>query len=190
MDKKTFWNEVSKQGLLLGIVMGASKILEQSMVITGSWGYGAWILLEWLLFATLFFAILYRATKRRAATMDSALGFSFAQGVNYMMLISVFSAVVVACLYYVYINSIVGYDNYIEALISVVVGLFDGRQIDAATSEMAELLIEQLRTQPQPSIFSTLFSTIFQYAFAGLFAGLCLAGFTKRNPEIFEKRDE
>ncbi|MFI3332980.1 MAG: DUF4199 domain-containing protein [Rikenellaceae bacterium] len=190
MNGKTFWNEVAKQGLLLGIVMGASKIFEQTLVINNQLEYGGWILLEWILFAVLFFAILYRATKRRAATMDPALGYSFGQGVNYMMLISAFAAVPVACLYYVYVNSIVGYDNYIEGLIAVVVSVLEARPIDSATSEMAEMLIEQLRVQPQASIFSTLFSTIFQYAFAGLFVGLCVAGFTKRSPEIFEKKDE
>ncbi|MFI3280479.1 MAG: DUF4199 domain-containing protein [Rikenellaceae bacterium] len=187
---KSFWNEAAKYGLMLGVVMGASKIFEQSLVINGALEYAGWMLLEWFLFATLFFAILYRATKRRADSMDPALGYSFGQGVNYMMLLSILAAIPVSCLYYVYINSIVGYDNYIEGLISVMVAAAESRPIDATSANMVELLIDQVRSQPQVSIFSTLFSTVIQYAFAGLLAGLILAGFISRKPEIFEKKDE
>ncbi len=190
MDKKSFWNEVSKQGVLLGIVMGASKIFEQSLLIGGGFGYSGWVLLEFLLSVVLFFAILYRATKSRAALADPVVGYSFGQGVNYMMLISVFAAAVVSCLYYVFINSIIGYDNYIDAVVALLVSAAESQPIDNATADVVDLLVEQISSQPQASIFSTLISTIFQYAFAGLFAGLCLAGFTKRNPEIFENKNE
>ncbi len=189
MDK-SFWNEVAKYGLLLGIVMGASKIFEQSLVLSGNTSYLGWVMLEWLLFAVLFFAILYKATKKRAATVDPALGFTYIQGVNYMILISVFAAVPVACLYYVYVNSIVGYDNYVDGLIAVVVNLVETQPLDAASADLIEMSIDQMRSQPQPSIFATLFSTIFQYAFAGMFVGLILSGFISRKPEIFKKDNE
>ncbi len=190
MDSRLFWNDVAKYGLLLGVVMGASKIFEQSLVLTGNFTYIGWIAVEWLLFAVLFFSILYRATKNRAAAIDPALGFGFGQGVNYMMLVSIFAAVPVACLYYVYINSIIGYDNYIEAISSVLVTAVEMQPIDNDTVEVVELLVEQIRSQEQASIFSTLFATIFQYLFAGLFAGLILSGFIVRKPEIFKKDNE
>ncbi len=191
MDNRLFWNDVAKYGLMLGIVMGGSKIFEQSLVIFGgAIDYAGWVLVEWVTFAVLFFAILYRATKRRAAAIDPKLGFSYAQGVNYMMLVSAFAAVPVACIYYVYINSIVGYDNYVEALIAVVISAAELQPMDSSTADVLEMLVDQLREQPQASIFSTLFSTIFQYLFAGLFAGLILAGYTKRKAEIFKTDDE
>lgn len=190
MNSRSFWNEVCKQGVLLGIVMGGSKILEQSLLINGSLSSSGWIVLEWILFAVLFFAILYRATKRRAALMDPVLGYSFTQGVNYMMLISILAAVPVACIYYVYINSIVGYDNYIDSIVATLISAVETLPVDNQTSDTIDMLIEQLRAQSQPSIFTTLFDTIVQYAFVGLFAGLILSGFTKRRPEIFSKSDE
>ncbi len=189
MDKK-FWDDVAKYGLLLGIVMGASKIFEQSLVINGGLDYAGWVVLEWLLFAVLFFAILFRVTKKHAALSDPALGFSYGQGIGYMILISVFAAVPVTCLYYVYINSIVGYDNYIEGLIAMMVSALEAQPVDASMADVMEMLIDELRMQPQASIFSSLISTVFQYAFAGSFAGLILAGFTARKPEIFENKDE
>ncbi len=190
MSNKSFWNEVSKQGLLLGIVMGASKIFEQSIVIYGGIEYSVWVVLEWLLFATLFFMLLYKATQKRAASVDPMLGFSFIHGVNYMILISAFAAIVVACVYYVYINSIVGYDNYIDSLIAVVVTAAESQPIDSSTANMIETLVDQMRTQVQPSIFEVLFNTIFQYAFAALFAGLILAGFISRKPQIYDMENE
>ncbi|MFI3285428.1 MAG: DUF4199 domain-containing protein [Rikenellaceae bacterium] len=190
MDNKSFWNEVSKQSILLGVVMGASKMFEQSLLISGGVNYGGWILLEWLLFAFLFCSILYRATKRRAALTDSTLGYSFGHGVSYMMLISMLAAIPVTCIYYVYVNSLIGYDNYIEGLVNAIISVVQAQPLDNATSDVIDLLIEQMRSQPQASILSVLFNTIFQYAFAGLFVGLCIAGFTKRKPEIFEQGNE
>lgn len=190
MDRKQFWNEAAKYGTLLGVVMAGSKILEQSMACSGNLSYISFIAIEWLVFAVLFCAILYRATKSRAAKNDPALGFSFFQGVNYMMLISIFAAVPVACAYYVYINSIIGYDNYIEGLISVLIQSAELQPMDAASADLIETLIDQMRSMPQGSIFSTLLNSVVQYTFAGLFAGLILAGFTRRQPVIFDKKDE
>ncbi len=190
MSNKSFWNEVSKQGLLLGIVMSASKIFEQSIVIYGGIEYSIWVVLEWLLFAALFFVMLYKATQKRAASVDPMLGFSFIQGINYMVLISAFAAVVVACVYYVYINSIVGYDNYIDSLITIVVNAAESQPIDSSTANMIETLVDQMRTQTQPSIFAVLFNTVFQYAFAALLAGLILAGFISRKPQIYNTANE
>lgn len=190
MSNKSFWNEVSKQGLLLGIVMSASKIFEQSVVIYGGLEYSAWVLLEWLLFAALFFILLYKATQKRAALVDPMLGFSFLQGVNYMMLISAFAAVVVACVYYVYINSVVGYDSYIDSLIAIIVNAAESQPLDSSTADLIETLVDQMRTQTQPSIFTVLFNTVFQYAFAGLLVGLILAGFISRKPQIYDTKNE
>ncbi|MFI3265003.1 MAG: DUF4199 domain-containing protein [Rikenellaceae bacterium] len=190
MDNRSFWNEVAKQGVLLGIVMSASKIFEQSLVIYGGLEYSLWVMLEWLLATALFFVILFKATQKRAALVDSKMGFSFMQGVNYMMLISIFASVLVACVYYVYINSFIGYDNYMDAVIAVVVNAAESQPIDASTADMIELLVDQMREQPQPSIFSVLFSTIFQYAFAALIVGLILAGFISRKPEVFKNENE
>ncbi len=190
MDRKSFWNQVAKYGVLLGVTMGASKIFEQAVIINSGFTYVGWIALEWLLFAVLFFVILHKATKERAAQMDPALGFSFGLGLNYMILISIFAAVPVACIYYVYINSILGYDNYVDGLISMITTAAESQPLDSQSVGAIEMLIEQMRTQVKPSIFSVLFSTIFQYILAGGIAGLALAGFTSRKAEIFEKKDE
>ncbi len=187
---KSYWNEVAKYGLLLGIVMGASKIFEQTLVLSGNLTYMSWIVVEWLLIAVLYFSILYKATKKRALSLDPALGFSFFQGVGYMSLISMFAAVPISCLYYVYINSIVGYDNYIDSLVTVLTSVVESQPMDNQTVSMVEMLVDQIGSQPQVSIFETLYGTVVQYAFLGVVAGLILAGFIARKPEIFKKSDE
>lgn len=77
-----------------------------------------------------------------------------------------------------------------DAVIAVVVNAAESQPIDASTADMIELLVDQMREQPQPSIFSVLFSTIFQYAFAALIVGLILAGFISRKPEVFKNENE
>ncbi len=185
MEKSNlFWNEAAKYGALIGITMSASKVLENSMIIYGGLDYTLFILLEWLLMAALYCAILYKATQKRAAIAAPERGYSYFQGVNYMMLISAFAAVIVSCVYYVYINSFVGYHNYMIALSDVLQSAASLQPIDAATAQTIDMLIEQMHSQPQASIFSLLFSTIVQYAFAGVVVGMLLSGFISRRPQM------
>ncbi len=192
MNNKSFWNEVAKYGLLLGLAMGGSKLIEQSlgMNVGSNLNYAYLIIVEWLLFAALYLAVLFKATKRRAALADPKLGFTFAQSVSYMTLISLFVAVPVACIFYIYINSIIGYDTYIEGIIATITATAELQPLNQSEATLIEQLIEQLRSQAQPSIFEVLFSTITQYVFAGLFAGMILGGFTQRKPQIFDNENE
>ncbi len=190
MDKKNFWNDVAKYGALLGILMGASKVLEQSMLLTGNVTYIALMGLEWLLFVVIFCLILIRAAKNEALKADAKIGFTYGQGVSYMMLVAIFAAVPVTLIYYVYINSIVGYDNYIAEMIASVTALIDSQPIDSASAAIVESTFETLRTQAQPTIFNVLFGNIFNYAFAGGLVGIIFAGKAKRKPQIFDNVNE
>ncbi len=190
MEKKNFWNDVAKYGALLGILMGASKVLEQSMLLTGNVTYICLVGIEWLLFAVIFCLILIRAAKNEAAKMDAKIGFSYGQGISYMILTSIFAAVPVTLIYYIYINSIVGYDAYVTQLIDSVTNLVATQPIDSASASILDSTFEAMRTQPQPSIFNVLFGNILNYAFAGGIVGLIFAGRAKRVPQIFNDVNE
>ncbi len=190
MEKSRFWNDAAKYGVLLGVTMSGKKILQQGLILNGGVENIGWISLQWVLFAVLYFVILFRATKHRASQADPVVGFSFGQGVSYMILVSVLAAVPVSCIYYIYINSIVGYETYVESLISMMITAVEMQPVDSATADTVEMLIDQIRATPQASIFSELFSTIFQHTFTGAFVGLLLAGRTLRRPQIFDKKDE
>lgn len=183
MDVKSFWNEVSKYGIMLGVVMGALTIFMQSLVINGGVQHAGSVTLIAILYVVLFFVILRVAAKKRAASIDPELGFSYFQGVNYMILVSMFAAVPAACIYYVYINSIVGYDNYIDGLTSILIEAAKLQPLDDSSATLVEDLIEQVRKQPQVSVFALVFNSIIQYAFGGMFVGLILSGFISRKPQ-------
>ncbi len=189
-NNKTFWNDVAKYGLLLGIAMGASKIFEQALFINGGISYVGWVVLEWILFAIFFMVFLYKITLRQANASDPAVGYSFFKSSNYMVLVSIFAAVPVTCIYYIYVNSILGYDNYVDGLITVLVNTVETYPVDSDTAASVDLVINQLRSQAQPSIFEVLFNTICQYTFAGLLAGLVMSGFIAKRAASGDLRDE
>ncbi len=107
-----------------------------------------------------------------------------------MMLVAIFAALPVTLIYYVYINSIVGYDTYITELIASMTGIMASQPIDSASASILETTFETMRTQSQPSIFNVLFGNIFNYAFVGCLVGVIFAGKAKRKPQIFDSVDE
>ncbi len=185
-SRKEFWNETSKYALLLGIVMSASKLLEQSYAINVSSEPAWWVNLEWYISVALYAAILYMATKKRAAKCDPLLGFSFFKGFNYMVLLSVMASIVVGAAYVIYINSTVGYEAYFEHFF---VAASQG-QI-SQTVDMLEESFELVKQMPkQVVLVSMFFATLFQYLIAGAFFGVLLAQFTRVAPNFMIKNDE
>lgn len=191
MKDKDFWNDVAKYGALLGILMGASRILKMSMYLSGNLTYMLLTILIGLLFAFIFCLILIKAAKARAAKVDPILGFSYGQGVSYMILVSLFAAVPVTLLYYIYEYTIVGFDNSILQQTRVATDIFNSYAQIMTKDQMkdAEQYIKLIKEQPKLSIFEMLYGTMFSYAFIGGIVGVLFAGLAKRKPQIFDKEE-
>ncbi len=191
MRDKNFWNDVAKYGALLGILMASSKILEQTMILSGNLTYMMLIALEWLLFAVIFCLLLVRATKDRAGKVDPKLGFSYGQGISYMILVSVFAAIPVTLLFYIYLNSIIGYDNYVARTIQSATQLIEPykNMLDKSNLAQIEENLKAIKEQPKLSIFQMLYGTICSYAFVGGIVGVLFAGLAKRKPQIFDNEE-
>ena len=87
---------------------------------------------------------------------------------------------------YFYRHVAIGYDVYTERYIDSVNGLLSEVPVPAATVDAYELLFEQLRSTPEPSIFAAIASSMFWYVVAGGLIGLVIAGVISRAPRPFD----
>ncbi|MFI3282721.1 MAG: DUF4199 domain-containing protein [Rikenellaceae bacterium] len=178
-----FWNDAAKWGLLIGIIMGASRILEYGMMLTGSVSNYALLTFEYVIVAVVYGVLLYQAVRCRAVEIYEKEGFLFGRSVNYALIVSIFASVVVAAISYVYINSVVGgYDIYLERLVASVTKVMDEVEVDASIKSMyAESFNTLQSTQREvPSIFDTLISAMSMYIIAGTAVGVVVSLFVKR----------
>ncbi len=195
MDNKNFWNDVAKWGVLIGIVMGSSRVLEYSMMLSADVSIYALLTFEYAIVAAVYAVLLYYATRRRAVEVYDAVGFSFGRTLNYSMLISIFAAVVVAAMSYVYINSAMGgYNAYMDRLIVSITAVMNESQMDNSTVEfyLGALNDVQGAERMEPTIFTTLMSSISTYIMAGAGVGVVVAFLVKRyiQKSIVAKKEE
>ncbi len=179
---KNFWNEAAKWGLFIGVVMGVSKMLEYSLMLSGSVTKFSLLTVEWVVVAVAFVVMLYRAVRSRAVEVYDVLGFSFGRCVNYALIISMFASVIVSVLSHIYVNSVVGgYDVYIKELVTSVTTVMNEAQVDSAVMNTYAQTFEDLKNSPVaiPSIFDTFLSTLSIYILAGTSVGLIVSFFVK-----------
>ncbi len=188
-----YWNDAAKYGVLLGIAMSGSKILEQSLLLSGDIALMGLYSIEWILSIIVFGAILHFASKRRAMQYPDEVGYPFGLALSFLISVSMLAAIPVACINYVYINSFIGYDNYVNTMIGSINEMMSQIQMTSQSADMFESVLDetfaQLKEIPQPSIFSSLFGTIVNYICGGGVLGLFVASFTKRKPKVFESNE-
>ncbi|MFR9603376.1 MAG: DUF4199 domain-containing protein [Rikenellaceae bacterium] len=180
---KSFFNEAAKWGLILGVMMGVSRVFEYRLMLSGSVTQYSLLTIEWVVVAVIYALLLYRAVKSRAVAIYPSVGFSFGRSVNYAVVISMFAAVIVSLASFTYINSVVGgYDLYIGQLVTSVTSVIEEAKVESAVMDMyAETFAELKNTEvATPTIFDTLLSTLSMYILAGTFFGVIVSFFVKR----------
>ncbi len=183
MNNKDFWNDVAKWGVLIGVIMGSSRVLEYGMMLSADMTTYALLTLEYVVVAVLYGVLLYRATLTRVVTTYDKLGFSFGRTLNYAMLISIFASVIVAAMSYVYINSFVGsYTIYLDRLIGSITSVMNEAQMDRSIVEMYLNALDDVQSaeQAEPTIFTTFMSSISTYIMAGAGVGAIVSLLVKR----------
>ncbi len=189
MNTKKFWDNAAKHGLFLGLVMGGAKVLEQSLILTGDVTYISLTTLVWLLSAVIYVSVLYKATKKQSMLNSKEEGYSFHDGFMYVIVISILTAIPVTCIYYVYINSIVGYDNYIDGIISSLSGVISQSGVTNELADLYDSMFDGFRNTPKPTIMGSLFGSILNYMLSGSIIGLIVAKIASRKPEIFDNKE-
>ncbi len=190
MKQNLFLNSLLRSGAILGLVMVASHCFEQCAVVYGgSMGWYTAMALEMLVATAVYVWLVYRLTKGYAADVMAAQRdvkfFSFGAGLGYATAISTLAGVIVGLGRYILHNVIIGHNLYNEKVISSVMEMLKANPETAPLMSTYNEMFSQMAAMPAPTIFQTILSTIFSYSVWGLIVGLLIAGFVKKEPNIF-----
>lgn len=172
MKKQTFWSDASRYGAILGGV-------EIVFLLVGALlrGNGLLSLLELVVFIFL----LYRFTNRRAALYGASEGYSYGNGLRFILWTSIFAGVLCGA-YEIVARNWLFPAYYHEQLQQSLVALSQLKLSNAQLSEV-QAMSEQISFSP---IWIVLGDTL-GMLLRGLFFGLFVAAFTRREPDIFNE---
>ncbi len=192
MERKTFWNEAAKWGVIVGLLLSVSFVVENLITVSGKMWLYYLMMLEWIGVVVLHFWLLLRFAQNRSRLYGAAVGFTFGQGYGAVMTVSAFAGVIVGVVQAVYLHLIVGYSNHIERIIAAVTELVSksGSQMPASMEGLLSQSFQQLRTAPVPSVLQTVWGGLFSALFFGAVFGLIIAAITTRAPRPFDERNE
>lgn len=190
MKNTDFGNEVLSKGAILGVIMLASNIVEQSaMIYGGSVGWLSFVGLEMIVAMVVYIWLLFRFTKNYSlAVYESRRDpkyFSYGEGLGYVVAVAALTGVIVALGGYLFRHFAIGYDNYIAGYMQTMQNVLSAGEIPASMEGMYEQMFSQLESKSEPSLFSTVISGVWSYLFTGLILGLIIAGVTRRAPKLF-----
>ena len=192
MERKTFWNEAAKWGVIVGLLLSVSFVVENLITVSGKMWLYYLMMLEWIGVVVLHFWLLLRFAQNRSRLYGAAVGFTFGQGYGAVMTVSAFAGVIVGVVQAVYLHMIVGYSNHIERIIAAVTELVSksGSQMPASMEGLLSQSFQQLRTAPVPSVLQTVWGGLFSALFFGAVFGLIIAAITTRAPRPFDETNE
>ncbi|MDE5962879.1 MAG: DUF4199 domain-containing protein [Alistipes sp.] len=192
MEGKTFWNEAAKWGVIVGVLLSVSFVLENLMTVSGRMGLYYLMMLEWIGVVVLHFWLLLRFVQSRSSLYGAVDGFSFGQGYGCVMAVSAFAGVIVGVVQAVYLHLIIGYQNYIERTITAMTDLISksGSQMPASFEGILAQSFQQLRTAPIPSVLESVWSGLFSTLLFGAVFGLIIAAIATRAPRPFDETNE
>jgi hypothetical protein len=193
MDRSILRNDILTKGAILGGVMLTSRVIETSMIsYGGNIGWMLFLLLEWIVMAVVYVILINSFTRgyarKQLASQQGFQHFSYGNGLSYAILISMLAGIIVAIGGYIFLHGIVGYDNYIDANINLVVGVFKDAKMEVPQN--VQEMIKEMKAIPEPSIINTLISSVWSYLLSGAIIGSIVAIFTRRKPQIVKKNEE
>ena len=188
--EKNFWNDVASKGAILGVMMLLSHIFEQMMMINGNTARMGIVGVEMIVLFVVYIYLLYRFTKAYSLTQSEEVEFTYNKALGYVVSISLFASIIVGLGNYIYTHFIIGYEEYVKGVMNMYANILSTVQIPAQMVGTYEQMLEQIGSQPEPSIFATISSAIWNYLFMGVLAGLIIAAKVKREPNIFSNDNE
>ena len=194
MKTSIFLNDMLTKGAILGAVMLLSSVAETSMLYYGN--SIKWVLamsIECVIAMVVYCYLIYRFTKNYANLVLSERKdmpfFTYGNGLLYATNISMLAGVIVALGGFMFRHYIIGYENYITNYVKLLQDWFSNTEIPASMIGTYEQMFKAIQSQEEPSLISTIFSGIWSYLTAGALVGLVVAAFTKRDPQIFDKKE-
>lgn len=180
MKKTTFWREASRYGALLG---GVEVLFALFKTLLANQTWLAMLLSLVSLWCTI--TLLYRFTKRRAMLYGAEEGYSYGDGVKFMLSLSLFSGVVLGA-YEIFARNILFVKLYRDALNLQLLALKQNPMLSqqmplAEVKEMAEMIM----FSPIWVVITSIFGLMLSYLFYSLF----IAAFTRREANIFTSQE-
>lgn len=190
MEKVNFGNEVLSKGAILGVIMLASNIVEQSaMIYGGTLGWMSFTGLEMIVATVVYIWLLCRFAKKYAAAVYESRRepkyFSYGEGLGYVVAVAVLAGVIVALGGYLFRHFAIGYDNYIAGYMQMMQNVLASSEMPASMENVYEQIFTQLESKSEPSLISTVFSGAWSYLMSGFVLGLIIAAVVRRAPKMF-----
>ncbi|MBE6210909.1 MAG: DUF4199 domain-containing protein [Rikenellaceae bacterium] len=183
--EREFWNDVASKGAILGVLMLASNIFEQAMFLNGTMGRLSFVGIEAIVVFVIYVFLLFYFAKRHSLQYSKEEGFSYGKAFGYVLTLSLFTSVIVGLGSYIFTHFIIGYKEYVDGVLNLYTNIFSTIEVPAQMANTYEQLIDQIGSQPEPSLFAIIFASIRNYLLLGGFVGLIIAAVVKREPNIF-----
>ncbi|MFI3304417.1 MAG: DUF4199 domain-containing protein [Rikenellaceae bacterium] len=179
---KEFVNSAAKWGLIIGVLMSISRVVESKIMVSGGLSEFVFLTFEWVGAMVVFVLLMYRANKQRSVTKSD--GYSFRDTLNYTVLISIFASFIVAVSSHIYIvNYVGGYDVFAESSMNSIMSILAQTDTDmqgsAALLEQSANAAKEMAQAP-PTIFSYVLSSAANYIVAGFVTTLMIFAFVRR----------
>ncbi len=190
MVKSNFWNDACKYGAIIGLVMSAAYIIEQSLMLSGRLTLMMTMGLVWILASVGYIVMLYYFTKRRRGTVAPEEGFPFTQGFRFLISMVLLAALIKGLVEFLYRSVLIGYSEYMERYMNAIGGMLQGGNTPASMESFYAQTFEQMQNMPEPSILSTVWSAILGNLIVGGILSLILAAVLARAPRPFDSQPE
>lgn len=183
---KEFWNDVASKGAVLGMIMLASHLFEETALLSGSVALMGAAAVEMVVVAAAYIWAMLRFTKQAAHRYGSkTAGFTYVQGLLYVLWISMFAGIVVGLGRYMYIHYALGYENYVASVVENVNRMIGEMDVMPSIVQKYKETLSAIADTPEPNVLNSISSSIFSYCMWGTAAGLFVAAAAKRGPETF-----
>ena len=191
MKQNLFLNSLLRSGAILGLAMVLSHSFEQfALVYGGTIGWYSIMTVEMIAAAGVYIWLVYRMTKGYAAEVMAEQSdvkfFTYGAGLGYATAISALAGVIVGLVRYIIHNVIIGHSVYNQTIITSVMNMLKANPETTPLMSTYNEFFAQAAAIPAPTIMQTIFSTIFSYAVWGMIVGLIIAGFVRKEPNIFK----
>ncbi len=180
MKKETFWRETSRYGAMIGGVEVVCALLKMLTVST------PWLsMLLSLMSTALLVTLLYLFTKRRSMLYGEAEGYSYGDGLKFIISLSLFAGIILGA-YEIFARNMLFVEIYREAMNLQLLAFQQNPMLTQgmSLSEIKELF-ESIMFSPLWVVFSAVLGLFFSYLFFGLF----IAAFTRREVNVFSSEE-
>ncbi|MFR9649708.1 MAG: DUF4199 family protein [Rikenellaceae bacterium] len=182
MLQKLLWNDIARNGVLIGLVMSGFRLFDISTMMSGSVNFAVITSISNILSFVIYVVLVRYAVVKFEAKLPEQIPFGYMQSLSFISLTSILASVWVAFSSTVVISQVVGFENYIDGYISSVNAMIEmgGDSLGDFSTQFAATTIESLKSSKEPTIIDSIFGTAFIYIMKSLIVGVPLSIWTRR----------